>query len=162
MNAPALRWPAALAAAALAACNDDEVVPTDAASADAAIDTALVDTPVFDTPIDTVVDAPAGLRCIVTPDTLTVDEGATAALMIRVSAPPQGNATANIAVSDATIVTATPASLVYTPASWDLAQVVTISGVQDADAIDDTITIQCQVAAQTLVTFIPITVNDDD
>jgi hypothetical protein len=98
---------------------------------------------------------------VVTPATLSVVEGGTATFTVRLAAQPPANVVVNVASSDGSAVTATPAMLVFTPASWNVAQIVTLTGVQDADLVDEaaTITLSSPFAPSAAVA---VTVTDDD
>jgi hypothetical protein len=64
--------------------------------------------------------------------TAVVEDGATDTVSLVLNAPPAADVT--IAVNGGTQVSGAPASLVFTPANWNVPQVVTLSGINDATA----------------------------
>jgi hypothetical protein len=64
--------------------------------------------------------------------TAVVEDGATDTVSLVLNAPPTADVT--IAVNGGTQVSGGPASLVFTPANWNVPQVVTLSGINDATA----------------------------
>lgn len=71
----------------------------------------------------------------------TLDETGTATFGVRLTAAPAGDFTVTIASSDDTAVTATPASITFNAANHDVAQTITLAGVNDADADSERVTI---------------------
>ncbi len=71
---------------------------------------------------------------------VTVTESGTGPLRIRLSAEPAANTTVMIASTNPLAATAAPASLSFTTANWMTFQDVTITGVEDANTLDDTST----------------------
>jgi hypothetical protein len=66
----------------------------------------------------------------------TVPEGGSTPVTIQLSRPPTGTIT--VTVSSGTAFPATPASLVFTPANWNVPQTVTVRSPEDADAVGQT------------------------
>jgi hypothetical protein len=77
-------------------------------------------------------DDTAGI--VVTPTTslVTGEDGTDDAFTVVLSSEPIADVTIPVASSDATEGTAAPASLTFTAASWNIAQTVTVTGVDDA------------------------------
>src|SRR5205085_1535082 len=78
----------------------------------------------------------------VTPTTgLTTTEGAggTATFTVVLSSQPTANVTIALSSSNTAEGTVSPASLVFTPANWNVAQTVTVTGVDD-QVVDGPIT----------------------
>ncbi|MEV7181300.1 glycoside hydrolase family 9 protein [Kitasatospora sp. NPDC093679] len=69
----------------------------------------------------------------VAPAAVTVPEGGSAAVAVRLSAAPAQNVTVTVARTSGDTDLAAAASLVFTPANWATAQQVTVSAAQDAD-----------------------------
>jgi alpha-tubulin suppressor-like RCC1 family protein len=92
---------------------------------------------------------------------LTVNEGATGTIGVRLTAQPTATTTVTIATSDAGAATAAPTTLTFTTVNWHTFQNLTVTGVQDADAADESVTL---TAASTGLTSLPIavTVIDDE
>lgn len=92
---------------------------------------------------------------------LTVGEGGTATFATRPSFMPAGNITITVSSGNPGAATTSPATLSFTPATWDTAQAVTVTGVQDANLTNETVSVTLSTpgAANTTVT---VTVADDD
>jgi hypothetical protein len=65
----------------------------------------------------------------------TTESGGTATFTVVLGAQPTANVTIPVSSSDTTEGTVSPASLVFTPANWNVPQTVTVTGVDDG--IDD-------------------------
>ena len=75
-------------------------------------------------------DETAGV--VVSPTSLTIDEGGTATYTVRLSAPPAtGNATVTIAATGAVGVTVDTSTLTFSGTTWNTAQTVTATAVAD-------------------------------
>jgi glucose/arabinose dehydrogenase len=99
---------------------------------------------------------------IVSPTSLTVDEGSTATFTVRLAAAPSSNVTVNVARSSGdSDVTVNPATLTFTPSNWSTPQTVTVSAAQDADSTNDGATITCSSTGLTSQN-VTVTVRDDD
>lgn len=77
---------------------------------------------------------PAGPKALVTPTSglVTTEGGGTASFTVRLDNPPIANVTIPLSTSDTTEGTVTTPSLIFTPANWNVAQTVTITGVDDS------------------------------
>src|SRR5258705_3854287 len=62
----------------------------------------------------------------------TTEAGGTANFSVVLTSQPTANVTISIASNDTTEGTVSPSSLTFTAASWNVAQVVTVTGVNDA------------------------------
>ncbi|MDQ3440439.1 MAG: DNRLRE domain-containing protein [Planctomycetota bacterium] len=107
--------------------------------------------------------APAAVPTLsVSKSTMTVNEGATAAFNVQLTAAPSSNVTVTIArQSGDADLTATPATLVFTPANWSAPQAVTIAAAQDADALAGQATFAVSAAGMTTRTVTVTEVDDD-
>jgi len=93
---------------------------------------------------------------------LNVNEGSSATFTARLAVAPAANVTVSVARSSGDAdVTPSPTTLTFTPANWNVAQTVTVSAAQDADAINDGATITCSSSGLTSQN-VTITVMDDD
>ncbi|MEV7214381.1 glycoside hydrolase family 9 protein [Kitasatospora cineracea] len=80
--------------------------------------------------------APATPAVQVTPAAVTVPEGGSATVAVRLSAAPAQDVTVTVTrTSGDTDLSATTTSLLFTPANWATAQQVSISAAQDADTL---------------------------
>src|SRR5207249_2224311 len=72
-----------------------------------------------------------GITVIPTSGLTTTEGGGTATFTIALTSQPTENVTIGISPSDMTEGTVAPASLTFTPANWNTAQTVTVTGVDD-------------------------------
>ena len=100
---------------------------------------------------------------------LTVAEGANNTYTVVLDAQPSANVVINVTRSGSSDVTATAATLTFTPSNWDTAQTVTVAAAHDADAVNDTASIAHAVASQSAdeydnatIAAVAVTVTDDD
>ncbi|HEY5945547.1 MAG TPA: PQQ-dependent sugar dehydrogenase [Kofleriaceae bacterium] len=99
---------------------------------------------------------------VVSTSTLTVNEAATATFTVKLAAAPAANVTVSVARTSGTAdVTASPATLTFTPSNWATAQTVTVSAADDADLIDEGATITCSASGLTSQRVV-VTDRDND
>jgi len=113
------------------------------------------------TAVPVFVDAPTGPAIVATPSPLTVPEGGSTPLSVKLSQAPTASTTVAVARTGDTDITVAPASLTFTTANWNTAQTVTVSGAQDADSTNGTATINLTASGWTSAA-IPATESDDD
>ena len=108
---------------------------------------------------------PASPGVTVSPSTLTVAEGKTVTYTVRLGSEPTGTVTVTPS-SDNLDVTFLPATLTFTPSTWDTAQTVTVTAAQDTDTAEDQATLSHAVAGEdygaVMAPSVPVTVPDDD
>src|SRR5207245_1021340 len=73
----------------------------------------------------------AGITVTPTSGLTTTEGGGTATFTIALTSQPTANVTVGLSSSDLTEGTVAPASVTFTPASWNTAQTVTVTGVDD-------------------------------
>src|SRR5438309_1023761 len=73
----------------------------------------------------------AGISVIPTSGLTTTEGGGTATFTVALTSQPTANVTIGLSSSDLTEGTVAPASVTFTPASWNTAQTVTVTGVDD-------------------------------
>lgn len=112
--------------------------PVSADAAYAAIDPADVVATVVDNDTRAVVAAPASL--------VTDEAGGTASLSVALATQPTATVTLTVASGSAAEASVSPATLVFTTANWSTAQIVTVTGVDDAVA-DGAVAYQISIAA---------------
>ncbi len=119
---------------------------------------------------DIVVSAPA---LVFTPTALTVNEGGSGTYTVALAAQPTADVTVTIGGtgrSDVTVDTdsgtaGNQSTLTFTTMNWDTAQTVTVSAAEDADAVDDSVTLSHTAANGgygSVNRDLVVTVNDDD
>jgi cellulose 1,4-beta-cellobiosidase len=97
------------------------------------------------------------------PASLTVAEGASAPLTVRLSAAPASGTTVSVALarSGDTSITVAPASVALTTANWQTGATATVSAAEDADQVDGTATIAATAAGYTAGSA-AVTEDDND
>ena len=76
-----------------------------------------------------------------TPSAVTVTEGGTATFAVRLASLPGRDTIVAVSSGNTGAATVNPPSLTFTPMTWDTAQPVTVTGVQDTDTSDEQVTI---------------------
>jgi hypothetical protein len=100
---------------------------------------------------------------VVTPNgnpPIMVTEGQNATVQVRLAYQPLGNTTV-AATSTGGGLELAPASMIFQPNNFSTPQLLTLHGVEDADAIDDAETIALQATGAMMVT-VPVLVVDND
>ena len=108
-------------------------------------------------------DDAAGVN--ITPTSVSTDEGEMATYTLQLNTQPAGAVTITPSSDDSGVVSVVPASVVFTTANWDTAQMVTVTAEQDDNTTSETVTISHRVSGyDTLTTADPVTVTvvDDD
>ena len=102
------------------------------------------------------------------PTALTVAEGGNETYSVVLTSEPTGEVMVTPSVKDNADVTFIPAALTFTASDWDEPQTVTVTAAQDADAANDTVTIEHAVtgadygANSTTADDVTVTVADDE
>jgi hypothetical protein len=98
----------------------------------------------------------------------TSEAGQTATFSVALASAPAADVTVTVASSDATEGTAGPTTLTFTPANWATPQVVTVTGVDDAQ-VDGNVAYQVDLSAasadglyQGLAGSVAVTTDDND
>src|SRR2546429_262095 len=76
-------------------------------------------------------DDTAGIAVSPTSGLTTTEGGGTATFTVALTSQPTANVTIGLSSSDLTEGTVAPASVTFTPASWNTAQTVTVTGEDD-------------------------------
>ena len=78
--------------------------------------------------------AASGPQAVVTPTSglVTTEAGGTASFTVKLDTAPTANVTIPVSSSDTTEGTVSTSSLIFTPSNWNMAQTVTVTGVNDA------------------------------
>ncbi|MGI5182775.1 glycoside hydrolase family 48 protein [Dactylosporangium sp. CA-152071] len=107
------------------------------------------------------VDPFVGPSIVATPSPLTVPEGGSTPLSVKLNQAPTSNVTVAVARTGDTDITVSPTSLTFTAANWNVAQVVTVSGAQDADTTNGAATINLTATGWASAS-VPANESDDD
>jgi hypothetical protein len=113
------------------------------------------------TAVPVFVDPVAGPSIVVTPTTLTVPEGGSATVSVKLSQAPTSNVSVTLGKTGDTDITATPTTLTFTSANWSTAQTVTVSDAQDSDSTNGTATLTFAATGQASATVSAVESDDD-
>jgi hypothetical protein len=102
-----------------------------------------------------------GQANIVTPATITVAEGSSSALNVRLSSAPTGNVTVALAKTGDADVTLGASSATLTTGNWSTGVNVPVNAAQDADSTNDTASVTASAANYTS-SVTAVTVTDDE
>ena len=102
--------------------------------------------------------------------TLTVTEGGSTTYTVVLAAQPTSDVVIGVTKNGSSDVTASPATLTFTPSNWSTAQTVTVRAAQDDDAVNDAASITHAVVAASsaneydavTIAGVAVTVTDDD
>ena len=98
----------------------------------------------------------------------SVDEDATDTFTVALDTQPTATVTVDVSSSDPAAASVSPARLTFTTTNWDTAQTVTVTGVDDADSADETVTVTLEVMSSDTVYgaladhTVNVTVIDDE
>ena len=106
----------------------------------------------------------------VSAETLPVNEGSTGTYTVVLNSQPTANVTVTVAGPAGTDVTLTPSSatLTFTTMNWNTAQTVTVTAADDADLVNDTVTLTHSAASTDTgyqgitIAGVEVTVTDND
>lgn len=83
----------------------------------------------------------------ITPTTLTIGEDGLGGFAVELSSQPTAQVTVAISSDDTGAAVVSDSSLSFTTANWDTAQTVTVTGVQDDDTSDESLTVSLSAAS---------------
>ena len=94
--------------------------------------------------------------------TLTVDEGGTVSLRVRLTRQPASNVTVTATEVD-TDISVSPETRLFTPVNWATYQTFTVTGTEDADAVDDSALIMLEATGGSSdIATVAVTIIDPD
>ncbi len=99
------------------------------------------------------------------PSSVSVEEDDTATYNVKLSTQPTGNVTVDVASSDTDAAGVSPSSLTFTTSNWSTWKTVTVSGVEDAGCVDESLAINHTAAGggyDGVTGAVSVTVIDDD
>ena len=114
------------------ALDESVTVTLTASGADYGGETAEVEVSVSD-------DDTAAL--VVDPDSLTISEDGSGTFELRLATRPSHSVSVTVSSADTGAVSVLTGTLTFTTGDWSTAQSVTVSGVDDADALDESVTV---------------------
>ena len=78
---------------------------------------------------------------VVSPSTLSVGEAGSGDFTVKLATQPSADVSVSVSSDDTAAATVSPASLSFTTANWDTTQTVTVSGVDDPDTAEESVTV---------------------
>ncbi len=93
---------------------------------------------------------------------MAVAEGSTATFSLTLSEQPVTDVTVNLRSSDADAAAVAPATLTFTSTNWNVAQTLTVTGVEDLDIGDEAVTLTMSSTSASNDAVVAVTVADDD
>ena len=78
---------------------------------------------------------------VVDPDSLTVAEGGSGTFFVRLATRPSSSVSVSVSSGDTGAVSVPSQALTFTTGNWSTARSVTVGGVDDADALDESVTV---------------------
>ena len=107
-------------------------------------------------------DTPA---LMVAPDSLTISEGGSGNLGVRLATQPSGQVSVTVSSADSAAVSVPSQALVFTTGDWSTAQSVSVGGVDDDDVLDESVTVTLTASGGDYAgatAEVDVTVDDDD
>ena len=98
------------------------------------------------------------------PESVSVTEGSAVSYTVALTSQPEGTVSVRPASGDTDLATVSD-TLIFTPENWSDGQPVTVTGVHDADGVDERVSVTHEVAGYGAVTeaaAVAVTVTDDD
>ncbi|MCY3968834.1 MAG: hypothetical protein OXG74_02790, partial [Acidobacteria bacterium] len=102
---------------------------------------------------------------LVSPSELTVDETDTGSFTVALATRPTGTVTVSVASGDTGAVTVSKSSLTFRTTNYGTPQTVTVTGVDDADASDESTTVRLRASGGdygNVSASVSVSVTDDD
>ena len=106
-----------------------------------------------------------GAGLVIDTTALTVDEDGSAIFSVKLATQPTGNVTVSVTSSDTGAATVSPASRTFNTSNWNMDQTFTVSGVDDTDAQDETLTVSLTASGADYARVtgsVTVNVTDDD
>ena len=105
-------------------------------------------------------DAPVEVTLVVSTDNATVAEGGLATFTVQLSGPPAAAVPVTIDSGDDNRVGVTPSSVSFDGTNWNQPRTITLSGREDTDAEDETVTVT--LSSSVGDDAVQVTVTDND
>lgn len=108
----------------------------------------------------TVVDDDAA-NIVVVPTAVSMAEGTTSELRVRLSASPDQSVTVNVRSTDEARLTGSASALTFSSAEWNVDQVVTLTALEDEDLAANTVSVVLDQASGNTAT-VAVSISDND
>ena len=109
--------------------------------------------------------APVSAAALIVTGPVTLDENSTDTFTVNLAAAPTGSVTVTVTSADTATATVSPPTLDFTTTDYGTAQTVTVTGIHDIDAVDDTTSVALSAADggyDALTASVAVTVTDID
>ena len=106
-----------------------------------------------------------GAGLVIDTAALTVDEDGSDTFSVRLATQPTGNVTVSVTSGDTGAATVSPATRTFNTSDWNIYQTFTVSGVDDTDAQDETLTVSLSASGADYARVtgsVTVNVTDDD
>ena len=161
LNFSALTWSSSPSATVQGVDDDDArdesvTLTITASGGDYSGQTAIVTVTVIDD------DTP---ELVVDPDSVPIGEGGTASFDVTLATEPSGTVSVSVSSGDAGAVSVPSQALTFTTGNWSTAQQVSVGGVDDADASDESVTVTLSASGGDYTgetATVAVSVDDDD
>ena len=111
------------------------------------------------------VDDDDTVNLVVDPGSLTVDENGSGSFEVALATQPSASVSVTVSSGDAGAVSVPSQTLTFTTGNWSTARSVTVGGVDDDDALDETVTVTLTASGGGyggVTASVSVSVNDDD
>ena len=118
-----------------------------------------------DETVISITDDDTGPSLVINPTSLPLDEVGTAMFSVQLATQPTGNVTVSVTSGDTDAATVFPASYTFSDSTWNMDQTFTVTGVNDADADNETVTISLTASGADYADVtgsVTVNVTDDD
>jgi len=109
----------------------------------------------------TVAPGNPGATLVADPSSVSVAEGGSSTVRLRLSAQPSGNVPVSLTVTGDSDVTVAPASLTLTPSNWNTGVTATVSAAQDGDTIGGTATVTAVASGSAPLAIVATEIDND-
>ena len=109
----------------------------------------------------------AAPELVMDPSSLEIDEAGSGTFTVKLATLPMADVNVSVSSDDTGAATVSPTDLTFTSSDWSDAQIVTVSGVNDADASDETLTVSFTAMSddpdyQVITASVSLSVVDDE
>ena len=111
------------------------------------------------------VDDDDTVNLVVDPGSLTVDENGSGSFDVRLATQPPASVSVTVSSADSAAVSVPSQTLTFTTGNWSTARSVTVGGVDDDDALDETVTVTLTASGGGyggVTASVSVSVDDDD
>ena len=115
--------------------------------------------------VDVTVDDDDTAALVTVPGSLTISEDGSGRFTVKLATQPSQQVSVTVSSADTAAVSVPAGTLTFTTGNWSTAQSVSVGGVDDADARDETVTVTLTASGGGyggVTAEVDVTVNDDD